>query len=75
MGGPAAKKEAVMWWLGEQCRSLRGGEGIREFCRRAGIDAQRYAAIEEGSAEATLEDVCLIAAAHGITPSCLLDGI
>lgn len=75
MGGSAVRTEAVMRELGERCRSLRGEEEMDKFCRRAGIDRRRYAAIEEGSAEATLEDVSLIAAAHGITPSRLFDDI
>lgn len=75
MEEPTDRTEAAMQWLGERCRSLRDGEGLSEFCHRAGIEERRYAAIEKGTAEATLGDIGLIAAAHGITPSRLFDGI
>lgn len=63
--------------FGRRCEELRARAGLsREaLARLAGVDAARYAAVEEGRADATLGEMGALARALGVALPELVRGI
>jgi transcriptional regulator with XRE-family HTH domain len=70
-------KPSVESRFGERVRILRRKSGISQerFAAQARIDRSYIGAVERGERNVTLRNICRIAAALGISPSQLLDGV
>ncbi len=57
--------------FGERVRQLRKARGWsqEEFAHRAGLDRSYVGGVERGERNISLENICLLAAGLGITPS------